>query len=353
MISTPSSCARSRARSWSSYEARSFSLAALLLARLRRPRRRPVRGQALRRRPQRQPHAASSPTTASSPATASSTSCREAAAARPRSSRATSSEQAELNLVLPPGPARSSPTRRGCRPGTVAFADTSRPLPARSPADRLTKDVSEDVCGIARGDAWTSSPPSPPMISRRCCASSRSSPSARDEHGVSALLLALYHRRRRRATRCWRPARRSAPLEAAALGDVAAAATAPTERPRRRRLHAAAPRRVLRRGGGRARDPRDRRRPDADAENPFQVRPLHSAVAVGDHASVRALLEARREPERRQQRGYTPLHSAAHIDDAELARCCSSTAPTRTRTTTTARPRPTWPARPTRALLSP
>jgi ankyrin repeat protein len=41
---------------------------------------------------------------------------------------------------------------------------------------------------------------------------------------------------------------------------------------------------------------------------------------VGDRESVRALLEAGADPNVRQQGGYTPLHTAAHNDDAELAR---------------------------------
>lgn len=60
--------------------------------------------------------------------------------------------------------------------------------------------------------------------------------------------------------------------------------------------------------------------PDAEAENPFRVRPLHSAASVGDLESVRALLEAGADPNVRQQGGYAPLHTAAHNDDAELAR---------------------------------
>jgi uncharacterized protein len=43
-------------------------------------------------------------------------------------------------------------------------------------------------------------------------------------------------------------------------------------------------------------------------------------VSVRDHASVRALLAAGADPNVRQQGGYTPLHSAAHSDDAELVR---------------------------------
>ena len=61
------------------------------------------------------------------------------------------SEPAELHLVLEPG--QGSVLSYGVRmeAGTLAFADTSRPLPA--PFARLmafTKDVGEDVCGIVR-----------------------------------------------------------------------------------------------------------------------------------------------------------------------------------------------------------
>jgi ankyrin repeat protein len=41
---------------------------------------------------------------------------------------------------------------------------------------------------------------------------------------------------------------------------------------------------------------------------------------VGDHAAARALLEAGANPDLRQRGGYTALHTAAHNDDAELAR---------------------------------
>ena len=51
----------------------------------------------------------------------------------------------------------------------------------------------------------------------------------------------------------------------------------------------------------------------------FKVRPLHSASAVGDHASVRALLAAGANPNVKQQGGYTPLHTAAHNNDVTLA----------------------------------
>jgi ankyrin repeat protein len=49
------------------------------------------------------------------------------------------------------------------------------------------------------------------------------------------------------------------------------------------------------------------------------VHPIHSACAVRDHESVRALLEAGADPNVRQQGGLTPLHAAAHHGDTELA----------------------------------
>ena len=61
------------------------------------------------------------------------------------------SKQAELNLALPPGPhpVLSYTVRR--QAGTIAFADTSRPLPRSfTELTAFTKDVSEDVCGINR-----------------------------------------------------------------------------------------------------------------------------------------------------------------------------------------------------------
>jgi uncharacterized protein len=143
---------------------------------------------------------------------------------------------------------------------------------------------------------------------------------AQDDKGVSALLLALYHRR---------PAARDAllaagapvgPLEAAALGDVAALQGADLSvrggdgfTP----LHLAAffggveaVAAILATGAD----------PDADNDNVFKVHPIHSASAVGDRASVRLLLEAGANPNVRQEGGFTPLHTAAHNADAELAK---------------------------------
>ena len=53
------------------------------------------------------------------------------------------------------------------------------------------------------------------------------------------------------------------------------------------------------------------------------MRPLHSAVAAGDHEAAEALLEAGADPDAVQQGGYTPLLAAAHHDDARWSRCCS------------------------------
>lgn len=61
-------------------------------------------------------------------------------------------DQAELNLALPPRPGSVLSYRVQLEAGTVAFADTSRPLPAVfARLEAFTKDVSESVCGLARG----------------------------------------------------------------------------------------------------------------------------------------------------------------------------------------------------------
>ena len=62
------------------------------------------------------------------------------------------SEQAQLNLALPPGPHPELTYRVRMEAGTVAFADTSRPLPQSfAELTVFTKHVSEDVCGLRRG----------------------------------------------------------------------------------------------------------------------------------------------------------------------------------------------------------
>jgi uncharacterized protein len=59
--------------------------------------------------------------------------------------------------------------------------------------------------------------------------------------------------------------------------------------------------------------------PNAEAENPSRVRPLHSAAAARDAAAARLLLEAGADPDARQVGGHTALHAAAQHDDNELA----------------------------------
>ena len=62
------------------------------------------------------------------------------------------SEQAELNLQLPPGPNPVLTYRVRMQAGTVAFSDTSRPLPSSfAELTVFTKHVSEDICGLKRG----------------------------------------------------------------------------------------------------------------------------------------------------------------------------------------------------------
>jgi hypothetical protein len=61
------------------------------------------------------------------------------------------SEQAELNLQLPPGPNPVLSYKVRMQAGTIEFADTSRPLPRSfSRLTAFTKDVSEDICGLRR-----------------------------------------------------------------------------------------------------------------------------------------------------------------------------------------------------------
>ncbi|HWK29629.1 MAG TPA: hypothetical protein VNS09_23890 [Solirubrobacter sp.] len=61
------------------------------------------------------------------------------------------SPQAELNLTLPKRPGAVLSYRARMAAGTIAFSDTSRPLP-ESFADLTvyTKDVAEGVCGLTR-----------------------------------------------------------------------------------------------------------------------------------------------------------------------------------------------------------
>ncbi len=181
-----------------------------------------------------------------------------------------------------------------------------------------TKDVAEDVCGITRDMnliAAITSDDLPALL--------REQPelvAARDEHGVSALLLAIYHRRPEARDALLAAGAPVGPLEAAALGDVERLRGRRPERPRRRRLHAAAPGRVLRRRGGGPRDPRHRRRPRRRRRQHVRGPPAPLGLrASATTTCARALLEAGANPNVAQQGGYTPLHSAAHHDDDELA----------------------------------
>jgi hypothetical protein len=59
--------------------------------------------------------------------------------------------QAELHLELPPGPRSQLRYTARMEAGTVSFADTSRANPRSFLAlAAFTKDVTEDVCGLAR-----------------------------------------------------------------------------------------------------------------------------------------------------------------------------------------------------------
>jgi ankyrin repeat protein len=141
--------------------------------------------------------------------------------------------------------------------------------------------------------------------------------SARNEAGVSALLFALYHRSAGARDALLAAGAEVGGAEAAALGDLERLDPAARAGDGFGALQLAAffagpatVKRLLELGAD----------PDGDSANPFQVRPLHSAVAVRDPESVRALLAAGADPNVRQQGGYTPLHGAAHNGDAELCR---------------------------------
>jgi hypothetical protein len=62
------------------------------------------------------------------------------------------SPQAELHLVLPARPGTVLSYKVRMEAGTVAFSDTSRPLPSEfAELEVFTKAISEDVCGLRRG----------------------------------------------------------------------------------------------------------------------------------------------------------------------------------------------------------
>ncbi len=150
--------------------------------------------------------------------------------------------------------------------------------------------------------------------------------SSRDRNGLPVLLLALFHQQRGAADALLEAGPELGILEAAAAGRgdrvrelLAADADAIRERTPEgfTALGLAAflggPEavRVLLEHGADA---------DDDADNPFGVRPVHAAGAAHDHETMRLLLEAGADPNRRQQGGFVPLHEAAHSDDVEMAR---------------------------------
>jgi uncharacterized protein len=150
--------------------------------------------------------------------------------------------------------------------------------------------------------------------------------SSRDRNGLPVLLLALFHQQRAAADALLEAGPELGILEAAAAGRadrvrelLAADAEAIRERTPEgfTALGLAAflggPEavRVLLEHGADA---------DDDADNPFGVRPVHAAGAAHDHETMRLLLEAGADPNRRQQGGFVPLHEAAHSDDVEMAR---------------------------------
>jgi hypothetical protein len=62
------------------------------------------------------------------------------------------SQQAELNLTLPAGQGSVLAYKARMAAGTIAFSDTSRPLPSSfTELTVYTKDVAEQVCGLTRG----------------------------------------------------------------------------------------------------------------------------------------------------------------------------------------------------------
>ena len=61
------------------------------------------------------------------------------------------SPQAELHLVLPSRPGSVLSYQVRMEAGTVAFSDTSRPLPSEfAELELFTKSIGEDVCGLGR-----------------------------------------------------------------------------------------------------------------------------------------------------------------------------------------------------------
>jgi uncharacterized protein len=60
--------------------------------------------------------------------------------------------------------------------------------------------------------------------------------------------------------------------------------------------------------------------PNIASNNPMQVTPLHSAVAAGQMAVVRMLVESGANVNAVQQQGFTALHGAANLGDELIVR---------------------------------
>ncbi|RMG63361.1 MAG: ankyrin repeat domain-containing protein [Bacteroidetes bacterium] len=150
---------------------------------------------------------------------------------------------------------------------------------------------------------------------------------AKTEGGVSVLLFAIYHRHWDIVHLIRRYLRRLNIHEAAAIGDLVELRRHLQARPTLADAYAPdgftplglasffghyeAAEELIHRGAS----------VDRPADNTFKVRPLHSAVAIGNISLVRLLLRRGAEVNATQQDGITPLHSAAYngrVDMVEL-----------------------------------
>ena len=332
VISTPQFLREVAGAQLSSYEARAARCSRVLLAGCGGPAARPVRGQALRRRPQRQPHAARlrrrhvTCNGAQARAAARDAAARPRAHARPlRAGRAQPRAAAGPNSVLS--------YRCGWRPARSPSPTPRARCRRRSPADVFTKDVTEDVCGSRLATTWISSRDhvrrSPVAAARQPELATRATSTASPRCCSRSTTAG-----RRRATRCSPPGAEVGPLEAAALGDVDAPRGRRPDRPRRRWLHAAAPRGVLRRRrSGQARswrrgaDPTPT--PTTRSASARSTRRRPSATTQ----SVRALLEAGANPNvapaGRLHAAATPRTGTTHgrATLPRAAACATATAP--------------------------
>ena len=59
---------------------------------------------------------------------------------------------------------------------------------------------------------------------------------------------------------------------------------------------------------------------NAAAKNPQRVAPVHAAVTVGDHETMRSLLEHGANPNAKQEAGFTALHGAAAHGDVAMTK---------------------------------